>query len=527
MPAKYIRRALPIGGMNNSMPSEGLPEGQTQNLLNVRFRFNEIRPAPGWATLAGPLDAPIQVICRFSPNDTQKWICAITDKSLYRWGNNIPGDVQAWTKCTGPTLTGQGRWSWTTGEDQLFFTRKNAGGVYHWPGGTAAYAMVPNVPFSDARFVCYYNNRLNVGNVAEAGSSWSQRVRYPVNGDYTNWSGVGSGFIDLYEPEQEPIQGLRVLGNRMVALREHSLTDLVASGTTAQVYNLEQRTSGVGCPFPHTIDCNGTFLVFLGNDGNVWSWNGSQLQSVGDALYRSFENIMDMSGSKEIYFGKIYAFMNEYWLWLNDGKVYVFDFLQGRWMVDTFPKINAIGDAEFITTPNSWGAATGTWGSRTVPWSAMAAQATSRLIVGLNDYSTVTVGKDIIGRSTGEVIDSFVETKDYYANESNNPIGVQDPVGPFIMRTCERLLLMYMYNNDPDTFELAVSNDHGATWTTFQVTPNKFGFGLADWKVTGNVMRFRVRQSSTAPVFRWQGLIEENVPGGPYQALEQPPGFTP
>jgi hypothetical protein len=259
-------------------------------------------------------------------------------------------------------------------------------------------------------------------------------------------------------------------------------------------------------------------------------WNGSQLQSIGDALYKTFENIVDMLGSRDIYFGKVYPAGNEYWLWLGEQYVYVFDFLQGRWMIDLFPNIAAIGDAEFYVTPNSWGVAQGSWGSwGKTTWNSMATRATSRLIAGLSDYSTIMVGKDIVGYNTGEIIDCFVETKDYYASRSSNMtmMGVQDPIGPFVLRTCERLLLVYMYNNDPDQFELAVSTDHGRSWQAFIITPNIYGFALADWKVTGNVMRFRIRQSSTKPVFRWQGLVEEYSSGGPYQALEQPPGFKP
>jgi len=528
MPPKYARRSIPVGGMNNGTPADSLSEGQSPNVLNVRFRFNEVRPGPGRAALTGPLDAPIQTIARYSVDDITKWIVLITDKSFYKWGVNSPGDQQVWTQVGGIPLTGQGRWSWTVGEDCFFFARSGGGGVYRWKGGSTLIDKVPNAPFSDARFVAYFNNRLCVANVSEAGKSWTNRIRWPKNGDHTDWVATGSGFLDIYEPEQEPIQIIKVLSNRLVVFREHSITDLVPTGTVSQVFNSEQRTANVGTVFPHTVDCNGIGIFFLGNDGNVWMWNGSQLQSIGDPLYKSFENIVDIIGAREIYFGKVYPFANEYWLWLGEQNVYVFDFLQGRWMIDKFPNIAAIGDAEFYVTPNSWGAAVGSWSAwSATTWQSMSSRATSRLVVGLQDYSTITVGRDIVGYNTGELIDSFIETKDYYSNESNNPIGVADPVGPMVMRTCERLLLIYMYNNDSDKFELGVSTDHGRTWQTFLITPNVFGYGLADWKVTGNVMRFRIRQTSAKPVFRWQGLIEEFLPGGPYQALEQPPGFTP
>lgn len=528
MAARYERRAIPIGGFNNSMPADGLQEGESPNLLNVRFRFNEIRPGPGRAAFAPAVDSPIQVIARYSLDDTTKWIVMLTDQSFYKWGVNAPGDVLQWTKVGGVALSGFGRWSWTTGEDCFFFARKNGGGVYRWKGGATLIDMVPGVPFTDCRFVEYYNNRLCCGNVAEAGKSWANRVRYPINGQHYTWTGTGSGFVDLYEPEQEPIQGMRVLSNRLVVLREHSITDLVASGTTAQVFNVEQRTSNVGTVYPSTVECNGIMLFFLGNDGNVWGWNGSQLQSIGDPIYKTIENVVDPVGGRDIYFGKVYPDQNEYWLWLGGQYVYIFDFLQGRWMIDYFPNIAAIGDAEFYVTPNNWGNAVGSWGSfGMTTWQAMTSKATKRLIVGLADKTTISVGRDVVGYYTGELIDCFVETKDYYSNISNNPLGVANPVGPFVARTTERLLLSYMYNNDPDTFELAVSKDRGRSWETFKITPNITGFALADWKVTGNIMRFRIRQTSTKPVFRWQGLIEEYFPGGEYQALDQPPGYRP
>jgi hypothetical protein len=529
VPGRYIRRGIPIGGFNNSMPADGLQEGESPNLLNVRFRFNEIRPGPGRASLAPAVASPIQVIARFSVDDTTKWIIMITDQYFYKWGVNAPGDVQQWTQVGGVTLTGYGRWDWTTGEDCFFFARADGGGVYRWKGGAALIDMVPNVPFTDARFVEYFNNRLCVGNVAEAGKSWANRVRYPVNGDHTNWSGNGSGFIDLYEPEQEPIQGMKVLNNRLTILREHSLTDLVATGTiTPAVFNLEQRTSNVGTIYPYTIDCNGIMLFFVGNDGNVWGWNGTQLQSIGDKIYKSIENIVDPVGGRQIYFGKIYPYQNEYWLWLGGPYVYVYDFLQDRWMIDYFPNIAAIGDAEFYVTPNNWGNTQGSWGSwGMTTWQAMSSKATSRLVVGLTDMTTITVGKDIQGYYTGELIDCFVETKDYDTNESVSQLGLQVPMGPMMQRTCERLLLVYMYNNDASAFELGASGDRGRSWTTFLVTPNMTGFGLADWKITGNVIRFRIRQTSATPVFRWQGLVEEFYPGGPYLALDQPPGYKP
>jgi len=527
MAIKYVRRAIPIGGMATNMPADQLAEGQSPNLINVRFRFNEIRASPGRAALAPPVASPIQEIARFSVDDTTKWIVMLTDQYLYKFGDTYPGTPASWIQVPGVALGGTGRWSWCSGEDCFFFARKQGGGVYRWKGGSTSVDKVPNCPATDVRFVEYYNNRLLTANVAEAGKSWANRVRYPVNGDHTNWTGSGSGFIDLYEPEQEPIQGLKVLSNRCAVYREHSITDLVASGTIAQVFNLEQRTTNVGTVFPATLDSNGTMHFFMGNDGNIWAWNGTQLQSIGDALYKNLEQQVDLRAG-DLYFGKVYPFMNEYWLWINTPNIYIFDFLQGRWMQEDFANLAAIGDAELLLSQNVWADFTNSWGSYgATMWRELQSKSASRMICGLSDNSTIVVARDLVGRQDGSVIESFVETKDYYSNESNNPIGVTDPIGPMVARTIEQLMLIYEYNNDQDFFELGVSTDHGRTWVTQIVYPNKVGYGLVSWKVTGNVARFRIRQSSVRPVFRWQGLVEAFVPGGPYLALEQPPAVQP
>jgi hypothetical protein len=385
--------------------------------------------------------------------------------------------------------------------------------------------MVPNAP-TEVRFIEYFNNRLMAGNVAMAGQSWANRVVWPMNGDHTTWTGNGAGFLDLYEPEQEPIQGMKVLSNHLTVFREHSITDLIATGTLTPVFQSEQRTSNVGCIFPFTIDCNGILIFFMGNDGNMWAWNGSQLQSIGDALYKTFENVVDIIGGRNKYFGKIYPYMNEYWLWLGGPYVYIFDFLNGVWLTDYFPNIAAIGDTELYVTPNSWTNATGNWLSWATMWNSMTDRAASRLVVGLTDNTTVSVGKDISGYGDGTIIDAYVDTKDYYSNESISIVGapMPDSIGPMVQRTIERLMLMYDFNSDTNVYQIGLSIDRGDTWEFQTIIPNKVGLGLTSWKVTGPMARYRVRCQAVKPVFRWRGWAEEFTPGGPYVGLDQNAG---
>jgi hypothetical protein len=512
-----VRRVLPIGGMANDKPADVIDATKSPNLLNVRFRFDEVRPCPGRAPFAPPVASPVQDIARYAFDDKTKWIVMLTDQYLYSWGSTAPGTPAAWVQATGVPLTGSGRWSWCVGEDCFFFARDGGNGIYRWRGGTNPVDKVSGTP-TDVQFVEYFNYRLLAGNIVEAGKSWANRIRYSVNADHTNWTGNGSGFTDFYEPEQEPIMGMKVLNNKLTVFREHSLTEMIATGTLTPVFSTEQRVGNVGCRFPYTIASNGTLLIFLGSDGNVWAWNGTRLQAVGNEIYKSLEQVIDLLAGG-VYFGKMYPYANEYWLWLGGPNVYIFDTLQGRWLIDYFPNLAAIGDAEISVTAQSWGAQTGTWEDHGGQmWRETQVRSASRMLVAKTDMSTVMVGRDISGTEDNSDVFCMIETKDYYVDETN---------GPMLQRTIEQAMLVYNYNDDVDPFEIGVSTDRGKTWQTVQHTPNKAGYALAQWKITGNVARFRFSTTSKRPVFRWMSMVEEFVLAGPYMGLEQAQSVAP
>jgi hypothetical protein len=505
------RRPMPTGGLVTSMPSDLLAPDKSPALRNVRFRFDTVHPVPGREIFAPPVDSRPRNIARFSVDDQTKWLVMLTDTAVFRWGDLGPGTPKAWYKCAGPVLTGTGRWSWTTGEDQFFFARDGSGGIWRWDGNAAtAINKVPGCP-EQVRFVEYFNNRLLAGSIVDVGVRWSNRVRWPVNGNHADWTGDGSGWLDFYEPEQEPIQGLRVLGSRCVVFREHSLTDLVATGTLEPVFISEQRTVNVGTVFPFTVASNGIAVFFLGNDANMWAWNGSQLTPIGEPIYKTLEQAVDIGGGYE-YFGFIYPFSDEYWLWLDRDKMFIFDFLKGRWMVDDFPEMEAIGDAELAVTPQSWDLAPGEWADYNVNWLQMKPKFSSRLVVAKSDFSTISVGEDLIGTELAENIDCSIETPDQYFNPDQ---------GPFSMGTIEQVMLVYEFNNDIEAFEIGISTDRGQTWQTQMHQPHRRGYGITSWKVTGNVWRLRIRALGQRPVFRWTHYLYDFVVGGAYTGLDQ------
>jgi hypothetical protein len=202
--------------------------------------------------------------------------------------------------------------------------------------------------------------------------------------------------------------------------------------------------------------------------------------------------------------------MGEYWMWLGGTTVYIFDYVRGRWMLDDFPKLEALGDAEISVTPVSWDLTPNTWGDWNTSWEQMRPKFSSRMVAALTNYRTITIGEDLSGYEDASTVTSYIETPDFYIADH-----------PLAMFTIQQTLLAYEYNNDKALFEIGISTDKGNSWSTQQHVPNEFGFALLSWKVTGNIVRFRIKTDAVRPVFKWVHLTLEVLPGGPYTGLDQ------
>jgi hypothetical protein len=284
----------------------------------------------------------------------------------------------------------------------------------------------------------------------------------------------------------------------------------VATGTLEPVFMSEQRTVNVGTLFPSTVASNGLALFFLGNDGNVWAWNGSTLAAVGNPIQRTLEQIVDVSKYQE-YVGVVFPFKNEYWLWLGNGQLFVFDFLQGRWMYDEFPGLAAMGDAQLAQKQLTWAEATQAW-SKYPTWAELRRSYDMRLVVGKTDFSTVSCGEGITGLEDGREFSCEVQTPDLYFASNE---------GPNMQNTVLKTVITYEYNNDVDLFEISLSGDRGKTWLVDYHKPNPRGYGIISWKHTSNVVRVRLRSVGARPTFKWTELSHEIVSGGPYRGLDQ------
>jgi hypothetical protein len=205
------------------------------------------------------------------------------------------------------------------------------------------------------------------------------------------------------------------------------------------------------------------------------------------------------------YFGQVSLQRNEYWLVLGS-DVFVFDYLRGSWSRDSIANLTALGEVNRLTSALLWNQAMKPWGGYPVAWSSLAGLSLTNLIGGLQDGSTSIIDDSIIYDyfAIGSIMDRFVETPDYYLTDS-----------PSKMVTLQRVLLVYKYTA-ADPFEFSVSLDQGFSWRPFQVTPNPSGYSYVDVNLTGNVIRFRLRENSANGYFRWRSAEYEFIDAGEF-----------
>lgn len=514
-----IRQPAPLAGLRTAWPEDDLDPRHAPYALNVRFRFGEVRQAPGRSLISGPVAAEDALaIVRFPLTDgTTEWSVLATETGLFRWGSTAPGVTRQWHRVTGSGLTGADRYSIAAGEDYLFLARLGHE-IMRWDGGAAtSYGAIPDAttfPGSGAprsRFVEYFNDRLVLGWTVEDGTTYANRVRWAVNADHTDWSGDGSGYLDLYDGNAIPITGLKGLGGRCAIYHPDAIRDLVPTGELDPEFVIETRIRGMGTRAPYTICSTGQTHFFLGTDCNVYAWDGTQLRPVGEPILDTLQAFASPT-KMATYFGAVSTVRGEYWLVLGSGNVFIYDYQRDAWSRDSFSDITALGEVVDTTSAVTWDTVTGTWAAQSRQWWQMGGDASTVLWAGRTDGATFAVDETVNYDyfAVGSIVDRICETRDWYGPAEAN--GEPDPTRQW---TLQRVLLTYDYVS-ASPFEFGVSTDRGTTWTTKQITPSTSGYSWVDLNLTGHVWRFRFRENDATGAFRWRSYVYEFVPGGSY-----------
>lgn len=531
---KRVVKPIPVKGLFQSLPGDAIGPSYSPNALNVRFRFGEVKPTPGRGLFSGVQVAQeAQALGQFGLTTDISWLFYLTRTKLYRRGNLAPFTPNSWKEITGTfTPTGTQLWSWTTGEDHLFFCRGTEE-LAQWDGNPASqFDLVENVagfePIGGVagvspapKFLEYFGDRVMCANVKENGVLFSNRLRWSERGDYRKWNdtlGTGAGWLDIPMEASESINGMKALGNQLAVYSKSSVVSVVETGQVDPAFIYRILVRGMGLVAPYTLAKANQVHFFLGKDMNVWAWDGIQIQSVGDPVWKEIQALAHLD-AVNTYFGFVAHKRREYWLVLADitrgtYEAFIYDFSTNSWSRDTFPSLTAAVEAEVLINSFTWDDLIGSWDEQTFTWEQLSGTLTPFLVGGRSDSSTMVIDEGYAYDyfAVGSIMDCFLETEDHYCPDE----------GPWKLQEVVRVILVYdpkVISGDP--IEVGVSFNQGSTWTTQLVTPSSVGFSYADFNKTGQLVRYRFREQNANVQFRWRSYGYQYVVSG-----DTPPGAT-
>jgi len=405
------------------------------------------------------------------------------------------------------------RFSWSQGEERTFIVRAST--------VTAIKATSPGVFTTEvltspaALFTEYFNNRVFLMNLIGV----SNRIQWSARANYSDWTqGLGrSGWLDLYDGTVENITGGRVLNDRLVVYRNSSITDIVGTGDDTAPFLPQGRSYGVGCQAAWTLQSAGQFHIFLGNDFNVYVWDGTKLTAIGTPVHTYIRQIMDqgdMSSWVNIPFAGLFMGFKEYHLVIPQWQstqcvVLIYDYLRDTWTRDVFTSLRSL--YEFWQT--------GLVGSPGYDGAGFPSVYPVLLASRDKDFFVIDerIDGDRLSRPADGGLEMFMDTPDMYydQNQIHNA-------------TLERVMVAQAWPRIPVamTWLLEISVDRGQSFPlSLPVTPKQthWGYEFIDTNVTSHVRRYRFRYPVESGAGRpsWRGYSEIYVPSGEFFPSER------
>ncbi len=377
-----------------------------------------------------------------------------------------------------------------TAPDYLRFSIVNTQGISAWSQGVDNIRQWDGTTVSDlitagtnhsAKALIAFNERIVSIYPTVVGTTHPTQIRWSVNGNVNDWTGTGSGVLEVIDSgspfSQFPLVTGFVLGDRAYLAKQRELIELIATGTLNPVFGTQPRVSGMGILAPHSVGLAEQFAFWLGPD-DVYMWDGSTLTAVGDRVYNTICAHIDYQALDQIQ-GTVYTPDSQYWL-VVPPYIFIYDYRRDIWDWDDAQNFAAIGVYNVSKPP-------------------------SALFTGDIDKSEFLVVGDPLCQTTrvdfqanswlGNPIDSYFETKDYTAEELiKSTLGGGWHVTLWDLNSLREVRFQSIPGN---TVEVAISLDRGVNWMDVQnVLVNSFGMGVAWFQRPFSQIRFRFRRNS-------------------------------
>lgn len=409
-------------------------------------------------------------------------IVMLTSKSAFTYTPVTPS-TGLWT-CSTEVYTGTDiqRFSIANGTDATYGAvaawSQGADNIRAWDG-TAFAPLITAGTNVAARVVLAFNNRIVAVRPFLGGVDLKTQIRWSVNGDFADWSGTGSGTLEVVETSNQALTGGIVLGSRCYLTRAREVIELIATGSLSPVFIPEVRVSGVGCIATHSMAAGDIYAFWLGPD-EIYQWDGSQLLAVGGKTYNTITQLVDYETLDQIQ-GVVYTPDSQYWL-VVPPYIFIYDYRRQIWDWDDIRSFQAIG---ILSVQD-----------------LITADLNHSEFVVIGDSSVQTIREDPeVDTYLGAAIDSYFETKDFL------PVTLVGRAYEVAYDKYNTVWRIWFRGTPGELIEVAISTNKGLTYPYMQVvTVNAQGVGIFFSDVSWGVLRIRFR-SQGGSEFSIQGPI--------------------
>lgn len=284
---------LMSSGVNIAKSPVELEEGESPNAVDVRFGDGGVSSDFGTSLLgtayAGAEDKTIIGLAEFTKKNLpfNNRLVRMRPTGWDRW------DGANWLTLVG-TLNGVATDRlYVTAMQDLLVVANKVDKLKKWDGLDASPITNLSADAPIAWFITPIGNRLMAARIKLGGDTDPYAVAWTADGNILNWTsaslGAGSGTL---EPEikgggPDFITGLSSVETAAVILRQRSLVLGVRTGIGAAPFRFTTRIFGLGTDAPYTVANTGhaVGVIFLGNDLNVYLFNGTEAPfPIGDPI---------------------------------------------------------------------------------------------------------------------------------------------------------------------------------------------------------------------------------------------------
>lgn len=191
--------------------------------------------------------------------------------------------------------------TWTSWADKLLFSNF-IDGLWELDFETYIIQKVDGAP--GAKHLTVFGNRVVATATNTSGDFYPSRIQWSVKNDYTDWTGIGSGFEDLYGAPggvvDESMKTIPITDEAAFIIRATTIWQMSESGVAIAPFRFS-RIFRVGSPARESIVETPRGIVFI-NEKSVYTVSIGIFQDIGlRIIKRLIEDFGDIRGAYGIY----------------------------------------------------------------------------------------------------------------------------------------------------------------------------------------------------------------------------------